>query len=320
MKKIFSIYLIIALLSYPLSSCMSGQAAGSRALSDSGATDTGDGWEFDPNDPFGGLDGIDTTDTDGDGVYDWIEEEYGSDPNDPNSIPDLESALGYDASLDSSGLDSLADTLGGLTISLATTLISWGLTANAVMCVTPGPGKGNIETTDQEALIGASFAMVSSEAAGAIKFDEQTRYYLTTVIPDFDDPFTETGYFKIIKGKLILKPVGKACVYTYKASIQEITCEPCVTTDFPISDALLTMFGDTKCTSNTKNQVAGTYMGWQDPIETSTLLEMKIEGIDSQSKAEIIGLYTNARAGQGNDMECDEVSKSETMTIRTMAE
>ncbi|MFH1729108.1 MAG: hypothetical protein ABIA04_11905 [Pseudomonadota bacterium] len=301
MKKIFSIYLLIAFLSYPFTSCMTGGTSASRNLSDTGGiTDPGAGWDIDPGDPFAGLEDYDTTDTDGDGVPDWIEEEYGSDPNDPDSIPDLEAALGYDESLDASGMENLASTLGGLTVTIASTLISWGLTANAKMCIKPS-GKGNIKASDLEALQGATLSI--SGGAGSLTLAGGL-YTMTTAGAQGD--YIDAGNFTISKGHLILKPMGKECVYTYSASIQEVQNEGscnlfCIGTgSIPYSD--LVVDGVPVCKNECTKPNDGTAMatkhntpqlGWADPIESSKIDQFKLEGIDSPTKTPISLTYSN---------------------------
>ncbi|MFH1729106.1 MAG: hypothetical protein ABIA04_11895 [Pseudomonadota bacterium] len=316
MKKLITTLLLI---SFILSSCMtSGGTSANQVIGDAAGSD--EEWDWDEDDPFGGLEDYDDTDSDGDGVYDWIEEQMGTDPNDPTDVPDVAGALAYDASLDSSGMSNLTDYLGGaLSTSMASVLTAWGLPKNIKTCITPRPTKikGNLVTTDQKALKQSSFTINSLDidtatetpTTGKLKFSGNLYYMLTKGTGDSN---IQVGHYSVQAGIIIMKPMGfTTCVNTFAVDVAEIPCKPCEFTDTGVVEVFAEVFGDWACTQDLDNKKPGLYVGWEEPISNGSIQGIELTGVSAIDGNLYELTYINDKAG-ATDQECDEIRDDST--------
>jgi len=209
---------------------------------------------------------IDETDSDGDGVYDSIETELGSDPNDPNSVPDLSGE--YDVS----GL-SADDNALGIYETVAKEVMSFlmclGLNARTPVCAFP-TGKGNAWKVDSVSLgpVGSTYTDEAGESIIIVANKKGSNGYKLTYPGSTD--IANTGHYKVSGGRLYMVSDTRGCIYIYSMSVNQ----PCIIVP--------------------PTEVNPELVGFTEAISVPTTIKtFKIDSVSTMDKKPIMGTYQN---------------------------
>jgi hypothetical protein len=281
---VFALLLTLALIS-----CAGGSS--SKIVSDDESDGSSEsGWTTSDSTGYAEEE-LDLTDTDGDGVPDFIEEPYGTEEN-PFEYPDVYSQLEDDPAFEDDGYPDASDYIDLATsagTAVASYMLARGIAKNTPLCVTPTGGVGNIISLDQEALASAGIMTAATSTISFTAGGTYTRKVYSGT--DLSDPTgIDLGTYTISKGQILLRETGLTCMELYKASITESACTTCTTkiVEVPAHEIV------NSCTVTVATESNGdVHEAWADPIAVTSLSYLTMLGTDVQTAAQYDYLYKN---------------------------
>jgi hypothetical protein len=242
-----------------LTSCAGGSS--SKIVSDDESASSSSDWSSTGDTDFSAEE-IDFTDSDSDGVPDYMEEPYGTEDN-PLEYPDVYSQLEDDPTFEDSTYPSTSDYIdleSSAGMAVAAYMLVRGIAKNTPLCVTPPSGRktGNILSLDQTALVNAGIMATVGSTIAQITFT-MGGTYTRTVLTGTTVTGIDAGTYVITgKGQVMIQETGLTCLELYSAYISENPCTPNLTPE-------------------------GEYIGWLDPLFVQNLISVSFYGQDVQT-------------------------------------